>query len=238
MKVTATNHSSADAVSSATMSGYSVTAATPTSNPALWEAYLRGAQDAYGRYGCSGALDYDRVVGGEETMIFFAVSDDAGNVCGGLRVQPTITAAAQSHALEEWAGQPGQVRLVNAIEERIAEGVVEVKTAWTDERSPIAKDAVGQLSRLGLAVFELCEVRYVMATAADHVLRRWTSGGGRVDETVPATPFPDERYRTQLMWWDRKTLQASTSGDVWARMCRETDSLVRAFSLPDSLRAA
>lgn len=65
----------------------------------------------------------------------------------------------------------------------------------------------------------------MMATAADHVLRRWQSGGGRVDESVPATPFPDDRYRTRLMWWDRARLNSLTSPETWQRMRREADAL-------------
>ncbi|MGC4934067.1 hypothetical protein ACLQ3C_10335 [Gordonia sp. DT30] len=189
---------------------HSIAVAAPSAQPALWRAYLRGAQQAYQRYGCSAALDYDRVVGGAETLMFFVVCDADGRVCGGLRVQPRLVSAAQTHALEEWAGQPGQVALVNAIEARLDGGIVEVKTAWTDERSPIAKEVAEQLSRLGLPIMEMCGVEHMMATAADHVLRRWTSGGGRVDERVSATPFPDERYRTQLMWWERAALQQMT----------------------------
>ncbi|MFT4041900.1 MAG: hypothetical protein QM673_01920 [Gordonia sp. (in: high G+C Gram-positive bacteria)] len=215
------------------MPKFSITIGSPVSHPALWREYLSGAEKAYRRYGCSSALEYDRVVDGEGTLFFFAITDFDGKVCGGLRVQPWLTAAAQSHALEEWSGEPGQVHLVNAIEERLAEGLVEVKTAWSDERSPIARDVVGQLSRLGLVIVELCDVRYMMATAADHVLRLWNSGGGRVDARIPATPFPDDRYRTQLMWWDRQKLQSLTTAATWERMRADADLLHGAVS-PDT----
>ncbi|MGW0036459.1 hypothetical protein [Gordonia sp. NPDC003376] len=195
-----------------------LTTATPRSDPHLWIDYLAGAMDAYRRHDCAAALDLDDVVTGTTTSIFVTVHDDVGRLCGGLRIQPRLTAAAQSHAVEEWSGQPGQVQLVNAIERRLDEGIVEVKTAWVDERSPMAPIVVAQLSRLGLPILQMCDVRYMMATAADHVLRRWASGGGVVDVTVPATPFPDERYRTQLMWWDRTSIGSSTSAEVWERM--------------------
>ncbi|MDF3284098.1 hypothetical protein [Gordonia sp. N1V] len=227
LRTIATRHDSA--IRGMVTPNYTLRAATPAMHPALWREYLRGAENAYTRYGCAAALDYERVVGGEETVMFFVVLDNSQQVVGGLRVQPRFAAAAQTHALEEWAGQPGQVHLVNAIEERMDGGIVEVKTAWTDERSPIAKEVVGQLSRLGLPIMEMCGVDHMMATAADHVLKRWTSGGGRVDPSVPATPFPDERYRTQLMWWERATLESATTPEVWGRMRDEADRLAAIY---------
>ncbi|GAA4820294.1 hypothetical protein [Tomitella cavernea] len=35
------------------------------------------------------------------------------------------------------------------------------------------------------------------------MLDRWCSSGGVVADAVPATPYPDARYRTRIMWWDR-----------------------------------
>ncbi|SCC52424.1 MULTISPECIES: hypothetical protein [unclassified Gordonia] len=204
---------------------YSVVVASPRSEPELWREYLAGADASYHRHGCAAALEYDEVAGGEGTAMFFAVLDTEGKVVGGLRVQPRLEAAAQSHALVEWVGQPGQVQLVNAIEERLHDGIVEVKTAWVDERSAIAGSVAGQLSRLGLVIMEMSGVEAMMATAADHVLRRWQSGGGRLDESVSATPFPDDRYRTRLMWWDRARLDTLTSPETWRRMRREADAL-------------
>ncbi|MEO9326915.1 hypothetical protein [Gordonia aurantiaca] len=204
---------------------YTVVASAPRRESGLWQQYLDGAAKSYDRHGCAAALDYDEVLPGDGTALFFAVLDEADRVCGGLRVQPRFTAAAQSHALVEWAGRPGQVQLVNAIEARLAGGVVEVKTAWVDERSPIARSVAAQLSRLGLVIMEMSGTDHMMATAADHVLRRWESGGGRVDESVPPTPFPDERYRTRLMWWDRARLRERTSPETWRRMRMEADIL-------------
>ncbi|MEE3851320.1 hypothetical protein VZC37_13325 [Gordonia sp. LSe1-13] len=199
--------------------------ATPRAEPRLWERYMRGAAQAYTRHGCAAALDYDLVVDGTSTARFFAILGEERKVIGGLRVQHRFEHAAESHALEEWAGQPGRQSLVNEIDARLDEGVVEVKTAWVDERSPVARDVAGQLSRLGLPIMELAGVGHMMATAADHVLKRWESGGGRVAVSIPPTPFPDDRYRTQLMWWDRARLSEFTTPATWSRMRAEADAL-------------
>ena len=48
-------------------------------------------------------------------------------------------------------------------------------------------------------------VQFALATSASHVLARWASSGGVVASRIPSTPYPDERYQTKLMFWDRRT---------------------------------
>ncbi|MDT5135503.1 MAG: hypothetical protein QOE41_4814, partial [Mycobacterium sp.] len=61
------------------------------------------------------------------------------------------------------------------------------------------------LARTAFPTMALLDCQFVMATAAAHVLDRWRSSGGVVVSRIPATPYPDERYRTKMMWWDRLT---------------------------------
>ena len=51
----------------------------------------------------------------------------------------------------------------------------------------------------------LLDVQFCMATGATQVLERWRSSGGVLAAAIPATPYPDDRYRTKMMWWDRRT---------------------------------
>ena len=205
---------------------YTMVVARPADMPLLWREYLDGARRSYERHGCSAALDYDDVLHGSQTARFYVVRDRAGVIRGGLRIQVIRRSAAQSHALEEWMGQDSQVAVVNAIENRLEGGIAEVKTAWVDETSPIAGAVAAQMSRLAIPVMELENVRYTMATAAEHVLRRWESGGGRVDETIAPSPYPDDRYRTRLMWWDRMSLASMVRPAVWEQMLDEAGSLL------------
>ncbi|GAB91800.1 hypothetical protein [Gordonia rhizosphera] len=203
---------------------FDVVVAHPLARWSLWKDYIDGARKAYTRHGCKAALDYRAVAGGEGTAVFFAVVDRSGQVVGGLRVQQPLGSAAASHAVEEWAGQDGQIDLVNAIEARLSEGIAEVKTAWVDERSPLAMEIAAQLARLALPIMNYCGVRYMMATAAEHVLKRWESGGGRVSTDVSPTPYPTKRYTTRLMWWDSQTIAADADPQVW---CEIEDDMSR-----------
>ncbi len=60
------------------------------------------------------------------------------------------------------------------------------------------------LARTGFHAMAAMDLQFCMATSAPHVLDKWRSSGGVV-AAIPATPYPDPRYRTKMMWWDRRT---------------------------------
>ncbi|MGU3293994.1 hypothetical protein [Williamsia sp. M5A3_1d] len=214
--------------------GCRLTMATPDAAPELWIRYLDGARAVYRAHQVSAALDYDTVVDGTSTSMFFAVTDDHDDLLGGLRVQGAYVSVDQTHAVQEWSGCVGRDALIDAIERRLDHGVVEVKTAWVN---PLADDPSGVsslLARVALPIMCATGARYIMATAAEHVLRRWSTSGGRVDRSVPASPYPDDRYRTSLMWWDAATLAAQADPTVYAQMRHDTAGLLG----PDALLAA
>jgi hypothetical protein len=194
---------------------------SPASRPHLWDAYLEGVARAYRSWGVEEAFNRAEVESGTSTNLFCVVLDDDGDVVAGHRVQGPYLAATQSHALEEWDGQPGLPPLTQAIEERLEGGLVEVKSAYVALRDERADGVANLLSRVGLIVTELTGARYMMATAAEHVLKRWSQGGGRIDRSVPAAPYPDERYRTQVMFWDRDRMHSDADPRLWPLMLLE-----------------
>jgi hypothetical protein len=205
------------------LTGARVAVAVPDGDPVLWRRYLDGARAVYGAHGVGAALDHDAVVDGADTTVFFAIVDD-GDVCrGGLRVQGPYGRVDETHALRELDGSPGRGDLVRAVGSRLDDGIVETKTAWVDPAVDDPAAAADLLARMALPILVVTGARHLMATSADHSLRRWTSSGGRIDESVPSTPYPDERYRTRLMWWDRETLDRTAAPDVVAAMRREVD---------------
>lgn len=195
--------------------------ATPASAPQLWLDYLDGARKSYASHGVSMALEYDTVVGGADTSLFYAAVDEKDTVIGGVRAKGPYLDPHDSHALLEWAGQPGLEQVTAAIRSRLGEGVVEMKTAWAAD-GPAAPVVAGMLARVALPTMTMTGARYIMATAADHVLRRWESSGGRVAEDIPASPYPDDRYRTSLMWWDRERIAVDAKPAVYAQMVSDT----------------
>lgn len=204
--------------------GISLVVSTPSASPELWREYLDGARDSYAEYGVSAALPFAEVVDGKTTMLFFAALDAHGSVVGGVRAQGPYDNHHESHALLEWAGQPGLDLVAESIGRRLSDGVVEMKTAWTAS-GPSAATVAALLPRTALPTMVLTGVRYLMATAADHVLRRWEASGGRVAEQIPPSPYPNAQYRTNLMWWDRERLHLDAEPGVHRKMLRDVAAI-------------
>lgn len=211
--------------------------ATPSSSPAIWEQYIDGAYHSYLDRGVEDALEYSTVRSGAGTTAFCAVVDRNDKVIGGLRVQGPYFGADESHAICEWAGQQGLGALTKAIGARIPGGLIEVKAAFVDIDSPAAKPAAGLLARTPLILLSATGSRYMMATAADYVLNRWKSGGGRVQSEVEPTPYPDDRYQTRVMFWDRQTLSEHAQPAIWQLMKSEYYDLVAQQQGTDALVA-
>lgn len=199
----------------------------PALDPTLWNEYLHGALRSYTKHGVECVLDCDAISEGSDTQLFFAAVDTQGNVMGGARVIGPLRSADDSHAVTEWAGNPGLRVVRKMINDRAPFGVVEVKTAWVDSDSRVSGSITTVLARIASPIMALLEVQFIMATAAAHVLDRWCSSGGVVAAKVPPTAYPDERYRTKMMWWDRSTLANHAEPRQLSRMLLETRQLMR-----------
>ncbi|WP_432677989.1 hypothetical protein ACRAJ3_24980 [Rhodococcus pyridinivorans] len=196
------------------VSQYRFVTALPCAVPAIWHDYLDGALKAYTKFGAESALEYDRVISGHSTALFSAALDDDGGVVGGLRAQGPFRSADESHALKEWKDTEQIARIRALIEERVPYGLIEAKAAWVGEGLPRRRELTLTVARMGANFMHVLGTRFMMATAADNVLDLWRTCGGVVDESVPHTPYPDERYRTRLMWWDSsRSVRPESLGD-------------------------
>ena len=179
--------------------------ARPALQPELWLAYLAGARNSYRRHNVESVLRYDDICDGESTAIFFAALGPDGKVAGGMRVQGPYRSADQAHAMLEWAGQAGEQEVHYEISSRIPAGVVEMKTGWVDDDAVSRRSISSALARVFVHALGLMGVRYALGTVASHAVKRWATSGGVVSRDVVPVAYPDDRYRTVLMWWDRET---------------------------------
>lgn len=182
----------------------SMTMATPRSEPALFAEYHRGAMASYARFGVAEAVDPDPERCAADTALFWTLADVDGRMVGGVRAKGPLRAPEESHALVEWAGQPAAADVRAAIAERIPDGVIEMKTAWLTREPDGQRHRAKMIARSGFHAMALFDFGYCMATSAAHILEQWRSSGGVV-AAIPATPYPDARYETKMMWWDRRT---------------------------------
>ena len=207
--------------------------ARPDDEPGLWREYLDGAILSYRKHGVESAVDYDAIRSGADTAVFFAAIDASGAVIGGVRGKGRYTSADDSHAVVEWAGQPGQAAVRKMITDRLPYGVVEIKTAWTTDDRARRGVLTQTLARTPFHTMEVLSAQFAMATSAAHTLEKWKSSGGVVANRIAATPYPDERYRTKIMWWDRQTFTKHAEPSQVTRILSERRALAqRLYAYP------
>jgi len=202
--------------------------AQPSTEPELWSEFVAGAFRSYRKRGVEGALDIDAMRSGSDTVMFFAVLDDAGRLLAGLRAKGPLRSPDDSHAIVEWAGQPSQQAVRAMIADRIPFGVLEMKSGWVSEDADRDLDLTTPLARSAFHMMTLIDVQFCMATAAAYVLNRWRSSGGVV-AGIPATPYPDERYQTKMIWWNRRDFVRHAEPAQIAKILTETSQLAREF---------
>ncbi len=168
----------------------------PALDPTLWNTYLQGALRAYSKHGVECTLDLDAISDGSDTQLFFAAIDIGGDVVGGARVIGPLRSADDSHAVVEWAGNPGLSAVRKMINDRAPFGVVEVKSGWVNSDAQRSDAIAAALARALPLSMSLLGVQFVMGTAAAHALDRWRSSGSNSSEnpggSIPGRALPDQ----------------------------------------------
>jgi hypothetical protein len=200
----------------------------PSADPDLWAEYSIGAHRSFRKHGVECALDLDALRSGADTIMFFAVIDDAGRMVAGVRAKGPLRSADDSHAVVEWAGQPGQEAVRNMINDRVPFGVLEMKSAWATDEPDRNRCLTQAVARSAFHMMALFDNQFCMATAAAYALNRWRSSGGVV-AGIPATPYPDERYQTKMMWWNRRDFVNHAEPEQVAKVLMETTQLTQEF---------
>lgn len=207
--------------------GCTIVLAQPHSEPALWQGYLKGAQNSYHRHGVECALDVESFRDGRDTTLFYTALDSNDRVVGGLRAKGPYFSADESHAIVEWDGHAGQDLVRKMITDRLPFGLVEMKSAWVTDDPERAGSLTETFARTAFPTMTLLGAQFIMATAAAHVLDRWSSSGGVVAAKIPAAPYPSDRYRTKLMFWDRRTFANHAEPRQLAKIVKEMRLLAR-----------
>jgi hypothetical protein len=200
----------------------------PSTDPDLWIEYAIGAKHSYRNHGVEGALDLDALRTGADTIMFFSVIDRAGKMVAGVRAKGPLRSADDSHAVIEWAGQLGQDAVRTMINDRVPFGVLEMKSGWVNDDPERNRSLTRALARSACHMMVLLDVQFCMTTAAAYTLNRWRSSGGVV-AGIPATPYPDERYQTKMMWLNRHNFVNYAEPEQVPTILRETNQLTQEF---------
>lgn len=206
--------------------GVTLVLSQPAVDHDLWTEFSSGAERSYRKHGVECALDTDALRTGSDTFMFCAAIDDTGRMVAGLRAKGPLRSADDSHAVAEWAGQPGQQAVRDMINDRIPFGVLEIKSGWVIDNSDQDRSLTTALSRSGFHMAALAGFQFFMATAAAFVINRWRSSGGVVAQ-IPATPYPNDRYQTKMIWWDRRDFIKHAEPGQAAKILTENELLIR-----------
>src|SRR6187455_594344 len=142
-------------VASASMSSWdpdaecTVKIARPSDDDELWREYLAGAERSYRKHGVGAAIDVEAIREAGDTTVFWTMLDTTGTVLGGVRAVGPLASPDDSHAVVEWAGQPGLPQVRKMIADRLPFGVVEMKTAWVTDDRGRNKQLTTSLARTG-----------------------------------------------------------------------------------------
>lgn len=207
-------------------SGVRFEAHSPDAAPDLWRGYLDGAEQRYRSYGLEWVLDRPSIEDGHSTSLFFVAIDTNGDVVAGLRASGPLKVAREARLVDEFADSASLPVLTQRLDDWIAEGVVELKTGWVQAHAPHRAMLGSALARCCVYTMDLMGVRYACGAAAEHSRERWQSTGAHILAGLDPVPFPDDRYRTVVLWWDESDLDQRMAPTQLIHLERERRQLL------------
>ncbi len=196
----------------------------PASSPYRWAQYLAGLEERYSRHGVQRALDRASLQDGSTSLFFIAI-DASGEPVGGLRCRGPLRSARDARVLTEFAGSPYVPNIQRLLSAHLSLGIVEVKGCWVSTKGESPPVSSG-LSRCYVHAMDLLHARFACCSAASHAVGRWETSGGRVVQDVGPVAYPDPRYQTVMVWWDRKLVDRLAERGQRERIGREARQLV------------
>ncbi|MFF2084787.1 hypothetical protein ACFVVM_13495 [Nocardia sp. NPDC058176] len=173
----------------------------------------------------------ESIADGDSTAGFFAVIDSDGTMVGGMRVHGPHLTPDEIAGFQPWIGTAGEAQLRAELVERIPLGVVETKGAWS-RREPRIPGVGALLARAIPHAAWLLDARYVFGASPLHCLDIYRATAAQVPAEVSAVAYPDERYVTVPVWWDRDDL-STAAPDQHELIVAEREQLVAARKRSD-----
>jgi hypothetical protein len=204
------------------LSGARFVVTRPEDSPSLWAQYLDGLEVTYKSFGVEAALDLSAIFHGRRLPTFAVALGTNGEVIAGVRAHGPLEHPAEAHAMVEFAADPaGQSMVERFIDVRTPFGITELKGGWVDDKAENRRELSNALARSFLHILDAMDVQFGFCTAAVHAANRWSTVGGRPIDGLPPVAYPDDRYQTTLMWWDKRTYGRYCDVDQLARIRAE-----------------
>ena len=208
------------------VSGLWFVADSPASNADAWTAYLDGAAGAYRSYGVESVLDRPALEDGGSVSLFWRGVTLDGEVVAGIRCHGPIDEGSEVFAFTELAGHPRLDEFRWVVWARRQLGVVEMKGAWVSVTRSQTEGLSAALARCCIHSMDWFRARYALCTSSSHSLRAWASTGCRAMDGYEPVPYPDDRYSTVPMWWDRHRSAGRATGKQARLLATEAEQLL------------
>jgi hypothetical protein len=210
-----------------------IEAHAPSERPDLWQQYVDGLVDSYRQFGTESALDFTSFAGGGTTSMFFVALNIHEEVVGGTRIHGPLDQVDEARALVELAADPhGVATARRLIGDWLPFRVIEMKGGWVHRAAPRRRELADTISRCFLHAMRALDAEFAIGTGSTHVLRCWSSTGGRVVESIAPVPYPDSRYETRMMWWHYPSIGTTVAPDQLERFRNEAAATDRRRSRP------
>jgi molybdopterin/thiamine biosynthesis adenylyltransferase len=188
--------------------------------------YLNEAEGKYRSHGFEGTLRRQELEDGEGVPLFFVGFTPEGEPVVGVRFHGPLEGSHQAFLIEEMAASPEIDDIRALIDKEIRLGALEVKGAWSKGTAVTGVRLVAAISRSVTHAMNWLGAEFAIAAVSDTLVAVGSPAGGRMVGTA-WVPFPDDRYRTVCVSWERsRTYELSTPPNQQA-LRREAEELGR-----------
>jgi molybdopterin/thiamine biosynthesis adenylyltransferase len=198
----------------------------PLERPDLWKVYLNEAEGIFRSRGFEGTLRRLELEEGNNVSLFLLGFDAEGRAVAGVRFHGPLEGAHQAAIIEEMASSPEIGFIHDLIDQEIRLGAVEVKGAWSKGASVVGARLLTAISRSVTHGLNWLGAEFAIAAVSDTLMPVGTVTGG-VQVGTHWVPFPDDRYRTIAISWQRGRTYELASPENQLAYRREAEQLLR-----------
>ena len=174
----------------------------PFERPDLWQRYLEDAEGKYRSFGFEGTLRRRELEEGQGVPLFFVGFAPDGEPVAGLRFHGPLENRWGAALIEEMADLPELEEIGALIDSEARFGIIEAKGGWAKGEAVLGVRMVTTISRIMTHAAVWLGAERTIAAVSDKLIPVGKVAGGEV-LSRNFVPFPDERYRTYAVTWQR-----------------------------------
>ncbi len=188
--------------------------------------YLNEAEGKYRSHGFEGTLRRQELEDGHDVPLFFLGFNAEGEPVAGVRFHGPLEGSHQAFLMEEMADSPEIEDIQALIEREIRLGAIEVKGAWSKGAAVTGVRLIAAITRSATHAMNWLGAEFAIAAVSDTLEEVGTPAGGRKFGTA-SVPYPDERYRTICVSWERSRSYELCTPPHQQALRREAEELLR-----------